>query len=226
MHKKIIAALTLALIGSPVLAEEAEGPNITPKAETDSAETTSSGIEPLMLARQLAELGLAEQDPLALIVAARLMRQNPAQDLEAEKTEGERTSEPDPLDSVDHLLDQAREFSGGRAEILALIETVPEATKGAVGYARRVTDSVRPRRTDIWTIPFRGGERAEVGVIGAGPGDTIDCFVYDENGGLIGQDISINPTCSIAWRPIWTGNFRIHVQNLTSRSIPYLLLTN
>jgi hypothetical protein len=53
--------------------------------------------------------------------------------------------------TAETLLGQARELSGGRAEVLTLIEAAakPAASRGAVGGAKLITDKVKRGHTDV-----------------------------------------------------------------------------
>ncbi len=127
---------------------------------------------------------------------------------------------------MDYLLAQAKEISGGNAAIIAMADDIgkADATRGAVGGSKSTTDRVKRGHTDIWRFDFRGGRSAEAGVVGDG-GD-IDCYVYDEGDHLIDSDTDYTSTCMLEWTPAWTGEFSIHIKNLSSSSVPYLLLTN
>jgi hypothetical protein len=221
-------ALTLALsaLCSAPFAAETKEANAAEKSEATEVSAAAQDIAALTTARQLAALGIQEQDPLALIVAARLLRAHPTTPSDATKVEGERSAEPDQLGSVDYLLAQAKEFSGGQTEVLALIEEAgkSDASRGAVGGARTASERVKGKTTDVFTINFKGGKSAEIAVVG-GSGD-LDCFVYDENGNLIDSDADYTSTCALSWTPKWTGSFRLKIRNLGARPVSYQVLTN
>jgi hypothetical protein len=219
-------ALTLSALCTAPFAEETKGANTTEKPEAAEPSATAQTIGALTLARQLAALGIADQDPLALIVAARILRANPTTPADATKVEGERSTEPDQLGSVDYLLAQAKEFSGGRTEVLTLIDQFgqSETSRGAIGGAKSASERVRGKSTDVFKVSFKGSRAAEVAVIG-GSGD-IDCYVYDENGNLIDSDTDYSSTCALSWTPKWTGQFKLYIRNLGARAVSYELVTN
>lgn len=229
MRKTItmFSALILTITSASALAatDEAKAANAAEKSASEGLEA-DQGIAALTLARQLANYGMAQQDPLALIVAARITRDTPTKPAEIDKVEGEVTDQPDKLGSVQHLLDQAKEYSGGRAEILALIDEVAkgEAARGALGGQQQHFDAVQAGAVDLYSINYQGGARAELAVIGEG-GD-IDCYVFDENEHEITKDTDNTSTCALAWTPRWTGEFKIAIKNYASRRVPYVMITN
>ena len=228
MHvlKPIALAVGLAVLSAPILATEAEAPNLAEAPKTQEPSPSAEAIQALALASQLATYGTEAQDPLALIVAARITAAHPTEPAQATKSQGERDAEAVPMATPEALLAQARELSGGNAEVLALIDAAAGATttRGAIGGGKYLSDKVLRGHTDIWTIEFRGRRAAEVAVLGSG-GD-IDCAVYDEYGNLADSDTDYTSDCVLNWTPRRDGEFRIHIRNESRRGVPYLMLTN
>ena len=228
MHvlKPIALAVGLAVLAAPALAADAEEPNLAEAPKTQEPSASAAAIEALGLAQQLTAYGTEAQDPLALIVAARITAAHPTEPAQATKSAGEGDAASAPMATPEALLAQARELSGGNAEVLALIDAAAGATtsRGAIGGAKAITDKVLRGNTDVWTIEFRGRRAAEVAVIGTG-GD-IDCAVYDEYGNLGDSDTDYTSTCALNWTPRRDGEFKIHIRNESRRNVPYLMLTN
>jgi hypothetical protein len=184
-------------------------------------------VDNALLARQLASYAQAHQDALGLVVAARMIQDQPTQTVKREKEgggTGEAVSDPQ---SVEGLLAQAREHSGGWAEVVALIDETAKrgAAKGASGGPTRHVDRVSGNTTDTFGIDFEGGEEARIGVIGDGKAD-LDCYIYDEGGHLITSDTDLTPTCALNWNPAWTGPFLLRVKNNGSQASTYVVVTN
>lgn len=223
----LVALLTAGLATGVAFAEEAKGPN---RGETKAAAPSESvqAVDNLLLARQLVTYAQSHKDALGLVVAARMIQDQPTQAATWTKEGGNEQASADLL-SVDALLAQAREQSGGRADVLALIDETAKrgATKGRVGGPLQHADRVRGNHTDIYSsgMRFRGDEEATIGVIGDDNAD-IDCYVFDENGNLIDSDTDSTATCALEWYPSWTGPFTLKVKNTSSRGSDYLILTN
>jgi len=87
------------------------------------------------------------------------------------------------------------------------------------------SDTVNAYATDVYTITFKRGELARVGVVGDGYTD-LDLYIYDENGNLIDFDDDSTATCLCEWVPKWTGKFTIKIKNRGSVYSDYVLATN
>lgn len=224
--KPLIAALmAVGLATSVAYAGDEKAPNQSDKKAAPSEKVQA--VDNVLLARQLASYAQARQDALGLVVAARLFQDQPTQAGKLEK-EGGGASEAatDPL-SVDGLLAQAREHSGGRVEVIALIDETAKrgAAKGAVGGPIQQVTRVKNGYKDTWTIKFEGGEEAIIGVLGDGEAD-LDCYVYDAGKHLIRSDTDSTATCAMKWTPAWQGNFKLEVVNNGPRASTYALVTN
>ena len=73
-------------------------------------------------------------------------------------------------------------------------------------------DRVLANTNDVYNMTFRGGETAEIGVVGDHDTD-LDLLVYDENGNLIASDTDYSDNCFVSWVPKWTGNFKVKIVN-------------
>ncbi len=232
-HSILALAGGIALLFSvgALAAEEAKekGTNSDPEAKPPVTEAVTA-IQNLALAGQLVTYGDQAKDPLALILAARIMKSTPTQAAEHPK-EGETV----PADAkkeggnkrdVSEILNRAKTLAAGRQDLLAMIADVDAITaKGRVGGPGAIRTAVAARGTDQFKIKFRGGQQAIV--VAEGDGDTdLDLFVYDENGHLICQDINYDDTVICGWTPRWTGNFTVRVVNRGRVYNRYTLVTN
>ncbi|MEO5347871.1 MAG: hypothetical protein H7834_16055 [Magnetococcus sp. YQC-9] len=109
---------------------------------------------------------------------------------------------------------------------MALIKDAAESGSrgGSAGPVVHV-DRVKARSTDTYELKFRGKESARILVKGDGDND-LDCFVYDQNHGLVAQDTDSTDSCLMEWTPKWEGKFYIKVKNNGAVYSDYLLMTN
>src|SRR5689334_19047666 len=107
----------------------------------------------------------------------------------------------------------------------ALLTLASNAFAGDPTGANAGFADVSARSTDVYAIPFAGGEPALVTVRGDGDTD-LDLYVYDENGNLICSDTDYTDQLICSWSPRWTGMFRIEVRNLGNVYNRYQVRTN
>jgi hypothetical protein len=154
----------------------------------------------------------------------------------AKKAEGtapadaKRAAGPAPSVDPTALLNEAKAWAKGNAQLTALIDAelakpAGSGTLGRVEGATRHVDRVNGLSNDWYTINFRGGEVARLQVIGDGDTD-LDCYIYDENNNLITKDDDRTDYCVLQWNPRWTGPFRVKIANLGRVYNQYTLLTN
>jgi len=216
----------------PAKADAGKGTN---QSEEKAAKVSpeAQAVADLNMAAALAEYGKREKNPMALLVAAQIMKNTPVTEEKRTKTEEGEAKEVSgkkagAADTPDSLLTEAKKLAEGKEDILALIDKEGKiaAQRGASGGAKRYCDRVNPGRSDYYTVTFRGGEDAEIAVIGDGDCD-LDLYVYDENGNFIGSDTDGTDRCYVNWSPAWTGPFRIKVENAGCNVYAdYCLLTN
>lgn len=239
----MVAMVTIGLTTNTAYAGDDKDPNLSDKKAAHSG--TAQTVENLLLARQMAAYSKTHQDALGLVVAARMLQDQTIQMIQREK-EGGSTNEAqsDPL-SVEALLSLAREHSGGRAEIVALIdETAKRSSSGStrtdrvkIGATRglanvntteptRHVGRVKVNTVDVYkNLKYEGGEEAIIGVVGDGESD-IDCYLYDEGDHLITSDTDRSHICALKWTPKWTGKFTLRIKNMGSQASTYVLVTN
>lgn len=228
----VAAAVTLAAVSAVAIAADAgkKGSNAGPAAKTPSE--SAAAVETLALANQLALYGIRQNDPVAIIQAAKMKKALPPRALDAKKSsEGKGQKEGGTkatgVDlSADALLTRADGMAAGNATLAGLIKDA-RATKsrGATRGPQVARSSVLAGYTDLYTVSFRGGEQAAVLVDGDGDTD-LDLYVSDENGNQICSDTDRSDTMLCAWTPAWTGPFQIRIKNLGGVYNTYSLATN
>lgn len=232
--KKLLAFAVVAAMGCiPVLAQEHTGNNAVAAAEGEKIEVPQE-VAMLQVAGQLVKYGYEQEAALPLIQAVEIYQNTAGSGTRAgeKTTEGaesaagtdEKASKAD--FDITRLLADATTFADGDANYLALIEGLKNsATRGATQNYSAHHDSVRAHGTDVYTIRFRGGERACVVVSGDGDTD-LDLYVYDENGNLVDSDTDYTDECVAVWTPRWTGNFQIKIKNRGNVYNRYVMTVN
>lgn len=229
--------LSLGLLQHHVIGQDKSGANAAEKTSGTMPTASEKAADKLRLAYSIARYGRDSKSAEALILAARMIREVPTDNItagkssEAGQTEGSgggKAKTSGAGSTPEALLTEARQLANGNKNLLAQIkiaaQPIPQS-RGAVGGAKVHTDTVQPGTIDNYTIAFRGGEAAAVGISGDGDTD-LDLFVYDENGNLIGSDTDRSDDCIVRWSPRWTGPFRIKIKNLGRVYNRYVLVTN
>jgi hypothetical protein len=186
-------------------------------------------IARLQTSSDLLALGRAAQDPLFLVVAARIMKTLGGAEADF-KPEGRATTDggqkTGQLVSPDTILTEARDLAkGDKITNLLIDETAAGAVGGAAGPPKTHQDTVQPGATDVYSIVFTGGQLAEAGIAGDG-GSDLDLLVYDENDHLVCRSAGSSDREYCRWWPRWTGLFRVEIQNLGAVANLYRLATN
>lgn len=232
LHRKaIVAGLGIALMGSVALAEGEGGDGAASEANilADATKTAVEGVSPIAataLAHRLFEWGTLNSDALSMYNASRILGEAEAAVEAAQQgepveleDEGEPVADKDgasPVIDAAAMLAAAREAAGDSPALAALIEE-SEGTQ-----SRRFVrgDQLNWHRTRVrafsddnfrWRTA-RGGELAEVAIVGDGDTD-LDLFVYDENWNVICAETGFSDREYCRWTPRWTGQFRIVVRN-------------
>lgn len=171
----------------------------------------------LSLSDRLAEYGMREGDPVALVQAAKIRRSLPRE----LQSSGPR--------SVEALLARAETMSGGNAVLIALVRDVRGMRSRSIPIISTgiglLTKLVKGKAVDRAEISFRGGEPAMVYVHANNDAD-IDLYVYDELNNLICVDDATGPDASCSWRPRWNGSFLVDVRNKMDAEVSYVIALN
>lgn len=194
-----LAALTLMACAKPTLAQDA-APTLPPEA---------AGVSQVVMAAELAAWGRRNDDPGALIMAARVLAEAPMRAAEG--------SEPGFL-TPGRLLDEAEVMSEGHPAWLDAIEQVREGGVRGVrsspfgeGPIFTVKD-IQARETYWFEVEARAGEMLRIAAIGDGDTD-IDLVIRDARGGLVCEDGFGDhyPVCTVS--PRAGGRMRIDIVN-------------
>lgn len=227
--RSISAAALLLASTHLAMAEDKSGVNAA-----DMAEGAGGPVAQLSMAQDLYSYGLANQDALAVLAAARITRSITPEDVEREietsATEGVDVSEEgegvDAPADADQMLVAALELAAGDPGLTGLIEDAQaEGSRGRMGGASRTLSRLRAGHTDLFTVPFYGGSLAEIAILGDGDAD-LDLLVTDENGNTICLDRSYSDRLYCSFTPSWNGNFHVVVKNMGRIRNSYYILTN
>lgn len=220
-----ISLFLAGAFASPIAAQQ-NGKNLA-----DEAPASGGPIAVLDAAIALADFGRAKSDPVVLLGAAAAINtigQTPGKGevSTAELPQGDKSDmvaatvmdKPEEgsaadRDLVAELVREARFFARGDEALLAQADTVEaSATRESVTGPGRY--HVRVGRSDMVVIreTFAGGRTAEVGIVGDGDTD-LDLVVEDENGNVVCSGTGNRDREFCSWTPVWTGTFRIGVQN-------------
>jgi hypothetical protein len=229
--------LSMGLFHFHATGQDKSGSNAADKAGGAKPTASEEAAEKLRLAYSIARYGRASKSAEALILAAMMIREVPSDKITSEKSSeagqaasagGGKPKTNGAGPTPEALLAEAKQLANGDKALLAQIKKAEQPgpkSRGAVGGAKIHTDTVQPGTIDNYTISFRGGEPAVIGISGDGDTD-LDLFVYDENGNLIGSDTDRSDDCVVRWSPRWTGPFRIKIKNLGGVYNRYVLVTN
>ena len=214
--------------------------------QKDEAAIQESRVDGKRVATELALYGYENADPMALLKAADMLIAAPMEELAAaeaeevgdgeyrvEKGEGEEGEKAEKVEiTPEKLIADAKVMIADDEALLAYAAKIEEklaaaagATRGALNGPYQHYDRIYGNTSDTYTIRFRGGELAEIGIVGDGDTD-LDLYVYDENGNSIVYDNSYSGNCYVSFYPRWTGPFRVKVINRGHVYNNYCLLTN
>jgi hypothetical protein len=214
MGMALAQAQAPAAAGSAPAAAAKKAPNVAKNGKTRSE--SASAVEAVAAAEGMVRYGDAAKDPLALIAAAKVLKNVGAKDSTAERVggkAGDAKNKPDTM-SVEAILTRAKALANGRQDIVAMADDVAkEGVRGAVGGPNGTRTVVRGRDVDSFRVTFRGGEPARVYVRGDGDSD-LDLFVYDHYGNRICTDDDATDEMICGWTPRETAPFTIRVRNL------------
>ncbi|MDR1035100.1 MAG: hypothetical protein LBT40_00570 [Deltaproteobacteria bacterium] len=237
------AGIALSEAGQPAAAPAAgQGPNIGDGRSTVTE--AAQALERIALATRLADDARTAMSPIGLAAAADIFREVavPAQARQkaTECADGTASAEPaaepaaatDPAASSyapERLYAEAAELARTQSNepLAAIIEAQAKAerTRQSARGGTEHHDRVRGNYTDVYTITFRGHERALAMAVADGYQD-IDLVVKDENGNTVASDRDSTHVGLCEWTPSWTGDFKLRVINTTAQGVDYTLYTN
>jgi len=232
----ILAGLALA-VSSAALAQQ--GAQFTDKGSHPSSMTSASGVDQAALARDLAEYGVHNDMPLALVTAARILLKSPVtastDHAQSGANKGTAPAAGSRQDTQEPALDPAALLAAAKGmvhddpHVQMLIDEMtsqlPTSTRGATGGPVVRNGRVEVGQYNWYNIMFNGSENAHVVVDGDGTTD-LDCYAYAQDGSLIDSDTDLTDYCVLDWFENWTGTVRVEIHNLGNVYNDYVLITN
>lgn len=227
--KLTVLALATVCGLTSAMAQDKTGTNMDDKSGKISPSAQAAAR--LELAYSAAKYGRENKDADALIFAAKILKENPADKLNVQKTTEGGTADSGTKMAVrdqtaDAYLADAKKFAGSNKTLLARIGDVQKmSSRGAVGGAKRTIEQIKAGGADIYKVDFKGGEQGIVLLSGDGSTD-LDLYIYDENGNLVASDTDGLDDCAVRFYPKWTGTFLVRVKNLGNVYNRYAMVTN
>ena len=228
LKKFSIALATTAIVGlaAPVAAQDKTGMNVDP-----AGTGTRGGVAQMAMAQDLYAMGMARQDALTVLTAAKLAAGVDLADVEREleTRAGTVTEEADvadaPVDAAT-MLASAKALAGEDEVLAGLVEDAEaEGSRGRIGGASQTLSRLSAGAVDTWKVPFYGNSYAELAVVGDGDAN-LDVLVSDENGNTICYDVSWSDKVYCDFVPAWNGYFVVTVENTGVKRNSYYLMTN
>jgi len=182
-------------------------------------------LKKLQVSRDLFDVGMAEEAPLYLLVAARL-RKSVAVKATDRKPEGGQIIDAQPFGWED-ILAAAAPLIAGDPTLEGLAEDIrAEREKGVVSGPVYSIAEIPGNARDLYAdIRFQGGQYAEIYVEGPS-GSDLNLIIRDARDRLVCSDTDISAIAYCGWRPVEDGTFSITVENESGRGGRYSLITN
>lgn len=182
-------------------------------------------LETMRTARALFDIGVARQDPLLILAAARLRKS--VEPRAVARSPEDRT----PLDGSpigwQEMLAAAAPLIEGDPSLTGVAEDIAaERDKGVtIGPVYSIA-RIAPKGRDVYpALPFSGGQYAEVYVEGPS-GVDLNVTIRDSQDRLVCSDTDISAIAYCGWRPVTDGKFTISVDNQSPQGGQYSLISN
>jgi hypothetical protein len=229
LHRVLNAALpSLLVIVCALLAP-------LPGQAADAGAAAWRAMDILELAERLTDQGLARDDALALIVAARMKLRYGGREVDRQplrpsgRAMAVTVALPRPAPhprSATALLARARTLAAGRADLLALIDdAAQERARGNDDGPSQHTRVSVGHTTDTYRLRFRVGEPATVLISGDG-GTNLDLYVFDGRGARVCAAEKLDDVEVCRWQPAANGDFTVQIVNRGRAENAYVMRSN
>lgn len=183
-------------------------------------------VRQIRLSAEVYAAGVANRDPVLMIAAAKLRKSAGLRQVARQPDVPSGESGGALLD-WQAMLAMAEGLATGDTALIGLIEDIrAEATKGVSDGPVYSIVQIGSGGRDVYsTLPFDGGQYAEIYVEGKGSSD-LNLFVHDDRKRLICSDTDISDIAYCGWKPSATAAFSVTVENKGGSANQYTLITN
>lgn len=219
----IVSAMLIGLTPSDASWAEARG------AGHDGGENP---LRVLLLADRVARYGWDNRDPLALIMAARMVQGiqfGDARLLQGKQAPAHFTQGVPPSLDLNELLRRAHYWAGQRQELLTLIDDVKNGgMREVIGNIGLLGGNLAPGKSVVYRFSFEGGGDASVAILPTDPEQAgsmdFDLVVHDGGGRTACKSVDRGMPQPCAWVPAKTGVFSVSLKNRGREDATYTLL--
>lgn len=230
MKNQLLTSAFILALSATVLAQD------LPANKESRGDAISPAITAIQTAAQLSQYGYANEDPLSLVQAAKMVVAYPPRAIEtAAETTGNTRGSAAGKSTAAAVIDAATLLNDAEAmandeHTLAIIAKAKQdlnaPSRGAVSGPQTLERYVDAEDITIDVIVMKGNELAEVLVYGDGDND-LDLFVFDENQNVVASDDDYTDKCYVSFTPSKTARYAIVVKNWgESVYSNYILMTN
>lgn len=243
----LIMALLVICMYSALAGQDQPSATQAPNTHQQVQGIRNSQLQTLIMAYQLINYGRSQKVPMALITAAEVISRIPMTVLDVKPTSKKNADQAGAntqaskqpqikSNKPSDLLSEAMKMSGNNPAITMLVNSISESIAarqktgaivplGARGGPQYFETCIGPDITDIYTIPFTGGQWAEVAVIGDGDTD-LDLYISESDGTPTTSNTSKDDVCYCTWYCRSTDTYTVEVVNNGDDYNCYALETN
>ena len=234
---KIILFFVAVVFTSLTFAQNKKANIIEEKKDSENYEK-SENIKLINLVQNLANYAYANNDPLSILNATKILIKLNVSEIAPDKVEeykkiNEKTQQSKIANILDplSLINEARKMTKDE-HLLALANNIEKdyfdrkkSGRGTPEGPKSDYKTVAGLDSLNYWITFEGESLAEIAVIGNSK-TNLNVYIYDEENNLITKDDKIGDNCYVKWRPRWTGSFKIRVENKGKLLNKFLIAIN
>ena len=224
-----------SIIGLSLLAITNQGMAADMDEITGKISKTISTMKNLMLAKQVAQLGFKEKDPLSLVVAYNIAKNSPPEKSKALTNlisgKANNQSSARKVDYLDvlfskksKLIDKAKVYAKDNSDMLALIgDAIADSARGAGEQV--VSDTLAANSVNKYELTYTTDEIAGIYVEETENAGLL-LSVVDNNNKTICDNNNVSDSGFCSWMPTGNGNVTITINNSSAKDVTYYMLTN
>lgn len=233
MHRDrtlITAALTLIATGTAHAQTTSNPENANPRRHVGTTSPEAAGVERFALAARLATQARVDNDPEAMLVAARTLRgvglraeAGPAVTMAsiADNTAAASSAPTPPATvtgtrpglSVEGLFAEARTMARGNRDLTRRIDSAAaQQSRGLTIGPQVYSREISANSYIWWNLEVRGGQVWSIAALGDGSSD-VDIIIYDRFGVEVCRDFEVHTHALCSIIPEFTNEYRVEVIN-------------